>query len=123
MSETTDKEKDAKKAESREKSNANLIPFEKGKSGNPSGRPKGSKNKKTVLKQLNEIDINYILGDNPAINALRKEFPDLFPKEDEKLTAETIIGIRLIRDAIMKRNPIQYIKEFYDRIEGRPLQS
>jgi hypothetical protein len=34
----------------------NLEPFKKGQSGNPAGRPKGSRNRSTILKEL--LDIN-----------------------------------------------------------------
>ena len=30
----------------------NLKPFEKGKSGNPTGRPKGSKNRSTIIREM-----------------------------------------------------------------------
>jgi|TARA_R100000482_G_scaffold94512_1_gene39600 hypothetical protein len=33
----------------------NLILWEKGQSGNPRGRPKGSKNRSTILKELAEL--------------------------------------------------------------------
>ena len=29
----------------------NLIPYKKGQSGNPNGRPKGSKNRSTIAKK------------------------------------------------------------------------
>ena len=34
----------------------NLIPFEKGVSGNPNGRPKGSRNRATIVRQWLEIN-------------------------------------------------------------------
>ena len=33
----------------------NLILWEKGQSGNPKGRPKGSKNRSTILKEIAEL--------------------------------------------------------------------
>ena len=36
-------------------SKADLIPFKKGQSGNPNGRPKGSKNRSTILKEIAEL--------------------------------------------------------------------
>ena len=33
------------------KGSENLIPYEKGQSGNPKGRPKGGKNTKTIIKE------------------------------------------------------------------------
>jgi len=37
--------------------------FEKGKSGNPTGRPKGSKNKITLLKQMLEVQLREAAQD------------------------------------------------------------
>jgi len=36
-------------------SKEDLIPFKKGQSGNPNGRPKGSKNRSTILKEIAEL--------------------------------------------------------------------
>ena len=33
-------------------SKEDLIPFKKGQSGNPAGRPKGSKNRSTIIKEI-----------------------------------------------------------------------
>ena len=34
----------------------NLIPFQKGESGNPNGRPKGSRNRATIVRQWLEVN-------------------------------------------------------------------
>lgn len=48
------------------------MPFVKGKSGNPAGRPKGSRsNKQTITQVLNEQGEH--LG--PILNRLREESP------------------------------------------------
>ena len=36
--------------------NDNLKPFKKGQSGNPKGRPKGSKNRSTIIKKWLEVE-------------------------------------------------------------------
>ena len=35
--------------------NGNLKPFKKGESGNPNGRPKGSKNRSTIMEKWLEV--------------------------------------------------------------------
>ena len=40
----------------------NLKPFEKGKSGNPTGRPKGSKNRSTIIREM--LDMMVQVKDN-----------------------------------------------------------
>jgi hypothetical protein len=37
-----------------------LTPFPKGVSGNPNGRPKGSRNRSTIIKELLELDDNEL---------------------------------------------------------------
>jgi Arc/MetJ-type ribon-helix-helix transcriptional regulator len=38
----------------------NLNPFQKGESGNPAGRPKGAKNRSTIVRELLELDENEL---------------------------------------------------------------
>jgi hypothetical protein len=65
-------------------SKEDLIPFEKGKSGNPAGRPKGSLNRATIAKKwltFNEDAKNPITGDS------------------EKMSQEDIMTLALIKKA------------------------
>ncbi len=43
-------------------SKEDLIPYKKGQSGNPAGRPKGSKNRSTIVKEILSI---LVKGENP----------------------------------------------------------
>lgn len=61
-----------------------LTPFEPGKSGNPNGRPKGSKNRSTIAKKWLETREEVV---NPMTN------------EPEWLTQEDIMTMALIRKA------------------------
>jgi len=49
----------------------NLIPYEKGQSGNPKGRPKGSKNRSTIAKKWLQVEQdlkNPLTGDNEVMS-------------------------------------------------------
>lgn len=73
----------------------NLIPFEKGQSGNPKGRPKGSKNLKTVLKELLSAQDSEGEWANPiSKKLLQKAFND---------------------------GDYRALVEIIDRIEGKPM--
>lgn len=43
-------------------SKEDLIPYKKGQSGNPAGRPKGSKNRSTIVKEILSL---LVKGENP----------------------------------------------------------
>jgi len=43
-------------------SKEDLIPYKKGQSGNPAGRPKGTKNRSTIVKEILSI---LVKGENP----------------------------------------------------------
>ena len=48
----------------------NLIPFQKGESGNPNGRPKGSRNRSTIVRQWLEVIQqvnNPVTGQNESL--------------------------------------------------------
>lgn len=48
----------------------NLRPFEKGESGNPNGRPKGSRNRSTIIRELLEALFN---GKDPLTGEERQD--------------------------------------------------
>lgn len=61
-----------------------LIPFEPGKSGNPNGRPKGSKNRSTTAKAMLEI---------------LEEGVHPITQQVQQFTQEELITLALIRKA------------------------
>lgn len=76
-----------------------------GESGNPFGRPQGSRNISSILKELLEIEL---------------ETEDPISGEKISVPVSTIINARLVRKAMDGDN--KAIREIYDRIEGRPKQ-
>lgn len=89
--------------------------YKEGESGNPNGRPKGALNKKTILKKLLSVNLT---DTNPVLKLLKTEFPEFFPKE-HKPTIEELLFIRLIREALVSKRPISYMRELFDRTYGR----
>jgi len=82
---------------------ANLKPpFQPGQSGNPAGRPQGTRNRSTVLKELLEQTCDFT---NPV--TLRKESADL----------ETQIMTALIARA--RRGDVTAIREILDTVYGK----
>jgi hypothetical protein len=99
-----------------EKEHLKEFHFKQGESGNPNGRPKGRRNKKTILRELLSMKVN---SNNPALEILKNELPELFPDAKE-FTVEELIFVRLIRESIVSKKPISYMKELFDRAYGRP---
>jgi len=96
-------DKKTENKESTEKRLANLVPFEKGVSGNPKGRPIGSKNKKTIFQEvmlakgIKEQDpMRYLFGiladiitdkaNNPAV--IKATVVELMDRIDGKVPAK-----------------------------------
>lgn len=93
----------------------NLKPYEPGQSGNPEGRPLGSKNRSTVVRKLFELvgiipDKNYL--------QLKALFPDLAPN----MTAEEMGTMMQIARMITKADTHAY-KALMDSAYGRPPQA
>ncbi len=77
------------------------MPFEKGKSGNPGGRPKSKE----------------------ATSALRKvllEHADQNFKLSKGARRIDVVAMRLVKSAV--DGDVQAIKEIFNRLEGRPVQ-
>lgn len=84
----------------------NLKPFKKGESGNPSGRPKGSRNRSSIVKawiETTEFIINPLTG------------------EKENLEQVDIMTISLIKKAI-NDGDVQAYKELMDSAYGKSSQ-
>lgn len=81
-----------KKRKTSEKSLANLKPFQKGKSGNPNGKEKGTLNRSTLLKKWLAVE-----GENGTV-------------EDDVILA-------LIREAT--KGNVKAIQEIQDSVYGK----
>jgi len=95
-------EKQRKNSDGRAKRLANLKNFPKGQSGNPAGRPVGTRNRSTVLKELLEQVCDFT---NPV--TLKREGADL----------ETQIMTALIARA--RRGDVTAIREIMDTVYGK----
>jgi hypothetical protein len=83
----------------------NLKPFEKGESGNPNGRPKGSKNRSTIARKW--LEVNQSLK-NPLTG------------ESEIMSQEDLMTLALIKKA--REGDVSAYKALMDSGYGAPLQ-
>jgi hypothetical protein len=83
----------------------NLIPFQKGQSGNPKGRPVGSKNRSTIAKKWLSVEQNQ---KNPLTN------------QDEDMSQEDLITLALIKKA--RKGDVQAYQKLLDSAYGAPVQ-
>lgn len=98
----------------RENSLANLRPSRPGMTNNPNGRPVGSKNVSTILKER----LQEMAPDTTVSN----EFVRKFARGKKVITNADAIALRLLDQAINK-GELPAIKEVLDRSEGKPQQS
>lgn len=78
----------------------NLVPFKKGESGNALGRPKGSKNKSTILREM------------LALKGVEQSDPDMF-----YMSQYIDIITRKDQDDEMKSKALE---KLFDRVYGKP---
>ena len=87
-----------------------MAKFQKGKSGNPSGRPKGKKYVSEILKEmvgLKNIRISYIFNDGRKNEIQLKSSKEI----------GYLLAIAMIRKAI--KGDVVTFREIMDRIEGK----
>jgi hypothetical protein len=86
-------------------SKEDLIPFKKGQSGNPNGRPKGSLNRSTIARKW--LEVNQSLK-NPLTG------------ESETMSQEDLMTLALIKKA--REGDVTAYKALMDSGYGAPLQ-
>jgi hypothetical protein len=86
-------------------SKEDLIPFKKGESGNPAGRPKGSKNRSTIARRWLEVNQNL---KNPLTG------------ENETMSQEDLMTLALIKKA--REGDVNAYKALMDSGYGAPVQ-
>ena len=79
--------------------------YKKGQSGNPNGRPKGSKNRSTIAKKWLELEQNI---NNPLTS------------QNENMSQEDSITLALIKKA--REGDTQAYQKLMDSAYGAPLQ-
>ncbi len=80
--------------------------FRKGQSGNPNGRPKGSKNRSTIARQWLDMEVKH----ENTITGIT-----------ETLSNEEIITLALIAKAM--KGDVQAYKQLMDSAYGSPTQT
>tara|TARA_R110002020_G_scaffold146963_1_gene321998 strand:+ start:1204 stop:1545 length:342 start_codon:yes stop_codon:yes gene_type:complete len=83
----------------------NLIPYEKGQSGNPKGRPKGSKNRSTVAKRWLQVE---------------QDLKNPLTSEIETMSQEDLMTLALIKKA--REGDTQAYQKLLDSAYGAPVQ-
>lgn len=83
----------------------NLIPYKKGQSGNPNGRPKGSKNRSTIAKKW--------LG-------VEQDLKNPLTGDKETMSQEDLMTLALIKKA--REGDTQAYQKLLDSAYGAPLQ-
>jgi hypothetical protein len=84
----------------------NLKKFEKGESGNPNGRPKGSRNRSTIARQW--LEVNQKLK-NPLTG------------QEETMSQEDLMTLALIKKA--REGDVSAYKALMDSGYGTPHQT
>ena len=94
--------------------NQNLIQFKKGESGNLKGRPKGVKNRGTIIRDI----FNYITQlDSFQFNDLQSKFPNI----KEGMSIEYLMTLIQVDKAIFKGDSKAY-KVLMDSLYGTPIR-
>ena len=94
--------------------NSNLKPFEKGISGNPNGRPKGTRNRATIVREI--FDSISVL-DSFKLTEIEKWFPHV--KCD--MSIEYLMTLVQVNKAIFKEDTKAY-KVLMDTMYGTPIR-
>ena len=82
--------------------NENLVSFPKGVSGNPNGRPKGTKNRSTLVRELLEMESTF---DNPLT--------------EQSVKLSYVEQIIIVQIAEARKGNVQAFRELMDSAFGK----
>lgn len=98
------------------------MPFEKGESGNPAGRPKGSFNKTT--KELRQMISDFLMENFEEVQQTFKELP---PKEKVKLYCDLLSfalpRLRPVDETVLERLSDQELDELFEKLKDAANKS
>lgn len=94
----------------------NLKPFKKGQIGNPAGRPKGSKNRSTIFKEMLSYSADKIFSKN-TIDVLEKQYPNI-----KSMNIQEIMASAQIMKSIIDQDTNSF-KAVFDSAYGTPKQT
>lgn len=87
-----------------------LKPFEKGKSGNPAGRPKGAQSMRDVIRQMLDTDMKYY-----SLESMGNRI-----KSKKKMKAAEAVATALLARAIHKGD-VNAIRTILSHVDGDKL--
>lgn len=93
----------------------NLVAIKKGQVLNPNGRPKGSRNRSTIAREI--LSMKGALPED-----VFKRLKAIFPEINNKMSIEEIMSVKMTQQAITKGDVTAY-KAIMDSAYGSPNQS
>ncbi len=94
--------------------------FQKGKSGNPSGKPPGTPTRKTIIRSI----LDTKLKDKDVILAkLREIYPDYFEGKKKVRSIEEILWTIHTCQAMFEPKAVDVRIDIFNRIHGKPIQA
>ena len=92
----------------------------KGQSGNPNGRPKGTKGLSETLRELLEKDGLMIIENVYEVDENNKETGNVFKRAKVRIPKKDIIALAVLKKSA--KGDMRAIEFMFDRMEGMAVQ-
>lgn len=94
--------------------------YQKGKSGNPSGKPPGTPTKRTIIRNILDVKVR---NKDVIMEKLRDIYPDYFAKSQANRTVEEILWTIHVCQGMFEPKATDVRIDIFNRIHGKPLQA